>query len=174
MVGPEMTKNKAYENYPLSIPFIAVLLSLLTYLLGAYIISGFGIIFSIFYLIYCFGVELSIILRSCKNCYYYDKLCGIGKGKIAPYLVKKGYPEKFAKKKISFIQLLPDFLVAIIPIIAGIILLVQSFSWIILGSLVLLFLLFFGGTAIIRGSLVCKYCKQREIGCPAEKLLNKK
>jgi len=38
---------------------------------------------------------------------------------------------------------------------------------------IILFFLFFGGTAMIRGNLVCKYCKQREIGCPAEKLFNK-
>ena len=70
--------------------------------------------------------------------------------------------------------MIPDFLVGIIPIVAGIILLIQSFSWVILGLIIVLFFLFFGGTALIRGKLVCKYCKQREIGCPAEKLFNKK
>jgi hypothetical protein len=36
------------------------------------------------------------------------------------------------------------------------------------------FLLTFIGNGLVRGSLACKYCKQREIGCPAEQLFNKK
>ena len=169
-----MTKNIAYEKYPVSIPLIAIILSLLTYLLGAYIISGFGIIFAIFYLIYCFGIELNIIVRSCKHCYYYGKLCGIGKGIVAPVFVKKGDAKKFTEMNVTFFQLLPDFLVGIIPIVASIILLYQNFSIKLLGLLIILILLFFVGTALIRGKLVCKHCKQREIGCPADKLLNKK
>lgn len=169
-----MTKNITYEKYPTSIPLIAIILSLLTYLLGAYIISGFGIIFAILYLIYCFGIELNVIIRSCKHCYYYGKLCGIGKGIVAPVFVKKGDTKIFAEKNVSIIVMIPDFLVGIFPIVASIILLIQNFSIILLGLLILLILLFFVGTAFIRGALVCKYCKQREIGCPAEKLLNKK
>jgi F0F1-type ATP synthase membrane subunit c/vacuolar-type H+-ATPase subunit K len=30
------------------------------------------------------------------------------------------------------------------------------------------------GNGYIRGNLTCKYCKQREIGCPAEQLFSKK
>ena len=169
-----MVDKKTYENYQIEIPLLAVLLSVLTYLVGAYIIAGFRFIFAIFYLIYCFGIELFVVLRSCKNCYYYGKLCGLGKGRVAPWFCKKGDNKKFVDRNVSFYQLIPDFLVGIIPIVAGIILLIQSFSWVILGLIIVLFFLFFGGTALIRGKLVCKYCKQREIGCPAEKLFNKK
>ncbi len=169
-----MVDKKNYENYPIQIPLLAVFISFLTYLLGAYIIAGFGVIFAILYLVYCFSMELFVVLRSCKNCYYHGKLCGLGKGWVAPWFCKKGNTEKFADRDISFFQLIPDFLVGIIPIVAGIILLVQNFSLLILGLIILLFLLFFGGTAIIRGKLVCKFCKQKEIGCPADKLFNKK
>jgi len=38
----------------------------------------------------------------------------------------------------------------------------------------ILLVLSFGGNAFIRGSFACNYCKQKEIGCPAEKLFSKK
>ena len=28
----------------------------------------------------------------------------------------------------------------------------------------------FGGNAVVRGSFTCKYCKQQELGCPAQAL----
>jgi hypothetical protein len=37
-----------------------------------------------------------------------------------------------------------------------------------------LFFLGFAGNAMVRGCLVWKHCKQKDIGCPAEKLFNKK
>jgi len=41
-----MEKTKTYENYPLYVPILAVFIAVLTYLIGAYIISIYGIIFS--------------------------------------------------------------------------------------------------------------------------------
>jgi hypothetical protein len=29
------------------------------------------------------------------------------------------------------------------------------------------------GNSFVRGSLACRYCKQRDLGCPAEQLFNK-
>jgi hypothetical protein len=36
-----------------------------------------------------------------------------------------------------------------------------------------LLLLGFMGNALVRGQLACRYCKQREIGCPATQLFTK-
>ena len=165
---------KSYEKYPFYIPFLSILVSWIIYFIGAYILYKFGLIFSIIYLLYCFTIELNILFKSCKYCYYYGKLCGLGRGRIAHMLVKKGNPNKFLKKEINWLMVLPDFLIFFIPLIGGIISLIINFSLIILISLILLIILFLGGTATIRGNLVCKYCKQRELGCPAEKLFNKK
>ena len=66
-----------------------------------------------------------------------------------------------------------DFMVLIFPVIGGIILLVRNFSWLILILMVILVMLSMGGNALLRGSLACKYCKQKELGCPAEQLFNK-
>ena len=169
-----MTGTKSYENFPLWIPFIAILISIIGYILGAIILSGFGIIIVILYLIYCGGIELLVIFRSCKDCYYYGKICGLGKGKIAPFFIKKGNSKRFVERKISWYDLVPDFLVAIIPLIGGIILLSYDFSFLRLGLIIFLAIFFFGGTGFIRGSFACKYCKQKEVGCPADNIFSKK
>lgn len=169
-----MVKTNSYENFPIWMPLIAVILSFIGYILGAYILSAFGLSIVVLYLIYCVFIELLVIFRSCKNCYYYGKICGMGKGKIAPLFTKKGKPERFIIKKISWYDLIPDFLVGIIPITGGIILLIYDFSFITLGLLLLILIIFFGGAGYIRGSFACKYCKQKEIGCPAQEIFKQK
>ena len=101
-------------------------------------------------------------------------MCGLGKGKIASLLTKKGDPKKFTEREVNFFDLIPDFLVTIFPIVGGVILSVLNFSFIRIGMIILFVILSFGGTAFIRGTLACKYCKQREIGCPAQQFFSKK
>lgn len=169
-----MNQLKTYENFPIWIPIIAIFVSIVSYIIGAIILMGFGIIIVILYIIYCFGVEILVVLRSCKNCYHYNRVCGLGKGKIASLVTKKGDPKKFTEKEVTFKDIVPDFLVSIFPLVGGIILSIIDFSLIRIGLIVILLMFSFGGTAVIRGSLACKYCRQREIGCPAEILFSKK
>jgi hypothetical protein len=169
-----MANIKSYENFPIWIPTIAISLSVIGYIIGAFILYRFGILFSIIYLFYCFCAELLVIRKSCKDCWYYGKICGLGKGKIAPLFVKKGDTKKFADKHISLIHMIPDFLVVILPLLGGVILLIMDFSILILFFMIVLIILFFGGTAFIRGTFACKYCKQKDIGCPAYAIFNKK
>ena len=169
-----MKKTKSYENFPLWIVFLSAILSLSIYTIGAYIMLGFGIFFVILYLLYCLWMEINVLRRSCVGCYYYGKVCGFGKGKLCSLFFKKGSSKIFVKRKISPIDILPDFLVFIIPTIGGVILSILNFNWTIVGAMIILLFISFAGNAFIRGSLACKYCKQREIGCPAEKLFSKK
>jgi len=74
--------------------------------------------------------------------------------------------------KITWEDIVPDFLVFIIPVLAGIVLLIQEFTLIILILILSLVLLGFLGNALVRGQLACRYCKQREIGCPAQQLFD--
>lgn len=168
-----MQNNKAYENFPVWIPLLSCTLSLSIYALGAFIFSQLGFLFTILYLIFCLWIELGIFQKSCVNCYYYGKTCGLGRGKLCALLFKKGNPEGFAEKEISWKDLIPDFLVLIFPLIGGIIILIRDFTWLILTLMVILVILSLGGNAFMRGSLACKYCKQKELGCPAEQLFNK-
>lgn len=69
--------------------------------------------------------------------------------------------------------MVPDLLVTLIPIVAGIFLLISNFNVIILISVLLLIILTTAGNEFIHGRLTCKFCKQRDLGCPADKLFNK-
>lgn len=169
-----MEKPKPYERFPMPIVFLSNLLSISIYAIGIYILAQCGIWWAVLYLAYCGWFEVKLLWHSCVNCTYYDKVCGFGKGKLCAMLFKKGDPQKFAEKEFKWLDLLPDFLVSIFPLIGGIVLLIMDFNWIILILLIVLLVLTSGGNAFIRGSYACKYCKQKELGCPAEKLFNKK
>ena len=168
-----MENNKTYEDFPIWIPLLSCVLSLAIYALGAYIFWFLYIPLTAAYIIYCLWIEYRILRFSCVNCYYYGKTCGLGRGKLCAMLLKKGNPERFIEKEIAWKDLIPDFLVLIFPLIGGIIILISDFNWLILVLMVILVILSMGGNAVIRGSLACKYCKQKELGCPAEQLFNK-
>ncbi len=165
-------RDKVYECFPIWIVILSNLVGVSIYLIGAYILAGFSLWMSALYLLYCLGLELRLLQGHCVNCYYYGKMCGFGKGKLCSWLFKKGDPRKFAETDISWANMLPDLMVLLWPVLGGIILLVQSFTWLLIGMLVLLVALSLSGNAIIRGSFACKYCRQRELGCPAAKLFN--
>lgn len=168
-----MEEIRTYERFPIQIVLPSILVSLSIYIIGAYILKGLGIWFFVVYILYCLWIEFRLLKHSCVNCYYYGEYCGLGRGKLCSLLFKKGDPERFADKQISWTDLAPDFMVPILPVIGAIVLLIMDFSWLILLLLIVLIVLWFGGNAIIRGSFACKYCKQRETGCPAEQLFNK-
>jgi hypothetical protein len=71
-------------------------------------------------------------------------------------------------------NIMPDFLVSILPLAVGGYYLVQSFSWLRLSFVLVLVILAFPVTGFVRGAIACKYCRQREIGCPAVQFFAKK
>jgi hypothetical protein len=169
-----MRETKGYESFPIRIVILCNLVAIPIYAIGAYILAGFGAWLSILYLLYCFWMEIRLLKGSCVDCYYYGQVCGFGKGKLCSLLFKKGDPQKFAEKKVSWLQMLPDLMVFILPLVGGIVLLVRDFAWLLLLMLAILVMLSSGGNAVARGSFACKFCKQREIGCPAEKLFEQR
>jgi hypothetical protein len=119
-------------------------------------------------------MEINLLRTRCTRCYYYGKVCGFGKGKIAAALFAKDEEHEFTGAEISFIKLIPDLLISLIPIIGGIISLIISFQVIVLVCLIIFITLSFFVTGKIRGELVCKNCKQGDIGCPATEFFSKK
>ena len=169
-----MEITKTFENYPFWFVFLANALAFSIYGIGAYIFYGFGILAAFAYLLYCLIIELRLLKKSCIDCYYYGKTCFSGRGRICALIHKKGDPARFLKTQIKFKDLIPDMLVGLAPVLAGIILLILAFSWPLLGLTIFLFILSFFGNALLRGSLACKFCKQRELGCPAAEFFNQK
>jgi len=162
-----------HEKFPLSIVLLANFISVLIYFIGIIIVLQIGLIWMIIYIIYIIILEISLLKKNCVYCYYYGKRCAFGKGKLASFLFKKGDLKKLPKRQITWKDILPDFLVSVIPILLGIILLILNFNWILIILIIILFFLAFIAIAIIRTISSCKYCKQRELGCPAEKLFDK-
>lgn len=160
------------EHYPVWIVCIANLVPLLIYGIGAFVLLQAGIVFTIVYLLFVFVFEFRLISRHCPDCYYYGRTCAFGKGRMSALFFKKGSPEKFTGMTITWKDIVPDFLLFVIPVLAGIVLLIQGFAWTILILVIALLLLGFAGNALVRGHLACKYCRQREIGCPAAQLFN--
>ena len=165
-----MEQTKVYNRFPMWIVVLSNFVGVSIYLIGAYILAGFGLWMAGLYLLYCLGLEFRLLKGHCVNCYYYGKVCGFGKGKLCAWFFKPGEPKKFAEADISWANMLPDFLVLLWPLFGGIILLVQDFTWLGVGMLVFLVALALWGNAIVRGSFACKYCKQKELGCPAARL----
>lgn len=169
-----MKKEKCFENYPFWIVFFSNFVSIAIYLIGAFIIYQIGFIWLILYLVFIGVFEFRLMRGHCVDCYYYGRTCAFGKGKTSSILFKKGDMRKFCKMQITWKDIIPDFMVSLIPAIIGIILLIKNFNWILFSLVFILFILTFVGNGVIRSQLACKYCKQREIGCPAQKLFEKK
>ena len=160
---------RTYENFPASMVAVSVLVTLSIYALGALILAGLGTVVTAVYLLSCALFELRVMKHSCVRCCYYGKVCALGRGKISAYLFPQGDPGTFARTNITWTTLIPDMLIMLLPLLGGVILLVRSFSWTVAAGMVLLVALSLSGNAFVRTQIACKYCKQREIGCPAEK-----
>jgi hypothetical protein len=165
-----METIKTYENYPLRTVILSNLVSLIIYLLGFIIIYKALWVFAFIYLSYIFVLELRLIKNHCTGCYYWGKTCGFAKGRISALFFKKGDISNFCNNKFSWKDMIPDLIVTLIPLITGIALLIIKFEPFILLALILLIVLTTFGNQYIRGRLTCKFCRQRELGCPAEKL----
>jgi hypothetical protein len=150
-----------------------MLLSLAVYSLGAMILYRLSVVALAVYLLYIAWLELRLMGGHCVDCYYFGKMCSFGRGKLSCLFFKKGDPQKFAQIRITWKTMIPDMLVSLIPMLAGIALLFRKFDWALLVMIVLLFLLSTAGNGFVRSTLACRYCKQRETGCPAERLFNK-
>ncbi len=168
-----MQEPGCHEKYPTAIVVVSNLVSLLIYGIGAYILYRFSLIWAILYVLFILLLEFRLVSRHCVDCYYYGKTCAFGKGYVSSLFFQRGQTEQFNQKTITWKDIAPDFLVFIVPVLAGIILLVQEFTLTVLILIIALFLLGFFGNALVRGQLACRYCKQREIGCPAEHLFDK-
>lgn len=161
-----MNAPECYEQYPRWIVAISVGLSLAIYAIGAVILARFGILYLIAFLAYCAWVEFKVMKTSCVRCYYYGKRCGTGKGILCSLFLKK-IEEGDRKRTMTWKDLLPDLLVFLFPFVGALILMWMEFRWLYLFLLILLIALAFNGNGYVRKNLLCRYCRQKILGCPA-------
>jgi hypothetical protein len=167
-----MALSKSYDNFPLWIVLVSNFVSITIYFLGIFVIATYSWLFAGIFLGYIAFLEFRLIKNHCVDCYYWGKTCGFGKGRISALLFKKGDIHHFCNHKITWKEMIPDMLVSLIPVTVGIIAMIIDFNFSILVAVIVIILLTTAGNGFIRGSLTCNYCKQREYGCPADKLFN--
>jgi hypothetical protein len=166
-------KTPAFEVFPWWMVAICNAVGLAIYAVGFSLLVRLGIAWGLLYVAYCVWLEWRLLSGSCRSCYYFGKRCGFGKGRLCSRLFTRRANEGPTRKPISWRDVVPDFLASLIPLAVGIVLLIRDFSWHVL--LLVLILAFLGsvGTGFVRGQIACKYCRQRELGCPAEQLFSK-
>jgi hypothetical protein len=162
------------EQFPRWMVAATLLIQAAVSILGAYILLQVSAALVVIYAACILALEYRLLRHSCVNCYYYGRLCCFGKGRLAAAFFRRGDPEAFLRKEIRWIDILPDFLVSLVPLILGIVLLVLSFDAVLLVAVVALGVLAFPVQGFIRGNWSCRFCRQREMGCPAERLFAKK
>lgn len=126
----------------------------LFYPLVAWIYPGFAL------------VMVGIVLRKlvCTNCYYYDKWCHIGWGKLAALMFKKGNIEDFSTSLGQKVAPPTYGILSLIPLVLVVISIIQEFTTLKIVILVLLLAVsFYSGT--IGRKKACAECKMRLI-CP--------
>ena len=165
---------KTHYNFPFWIVILSNSVSVLIYLSGFIITLSLSWIAAILYLIFILVLECRLLSKHCVNCYYWGKTCGFGKGRLSSLFFKKGDPSKFCENSFAWKDMVPDLLVPLVPLLIAIVLMIIKFNLILLFSTIILITLTTIGNGFIRGNLTCKYCKQRETGCPAEQIFSKK
>jgi len=107
-----------------------------------------------------------VILRKliCTKCYYYDKWCHSGWGKLSALFFKKGNIENFSTSVVKILPPLTYGLLLVLPLVSIIISMIRSFSLIKIIVLVLLLSVSSYSGAIGRKKS-CEQCKMRYI-CP--------
>jgi hypothetical protein len=166
-------KTSSFENFPWWMIVVSNAVGLGIYAIGLYLMAQLGLVWGLLFAAYCLWMEWRVLSGSCRNCYYYGKLCGFGRGLVCSWFFTKGTEQTLSAKRISWWNVLPDFMVSLIPLGVGIAMLIHRFSRHALIPLVVLVLLGSVGTGFVRGQIACKYCKQRKLGCPAEQLFSR-
>jgi len=162
-----MGRETYYENYPLGIVGLSIVLTVLSYALGTAIFYLINNLLGVGYIILCFiSIMISIKFR-CTFCYYYDKRCFSGLGMIAKLFFKKDNPDEFRNPKNLMLPAIFSFSVLLLPLIGAIILMIIEFSWLFLVLFVFYLIIGVISSFALRKNLFCKYCKQGKIGCPA-------
>jgi hypothetical protein len=156
-----------FDSYPAWIVLVTNLVSLSVYLAGLYLLYLIWPVLSLVFLLYILYMEFSLYREGCRHCWYFGKACAHGKGRIASVFFRKGKPEKFTDREFEAKDFIPHFMVALVPIAAGIYLLLGGLDVLIAALAVWPLIATFVGSPLIYGRLACPHCRQGDLGCPA-------
>lgn len=157
----ELNSIKRYENFPVNRVILSNLQTFSIYIIGAIILSYLSITFAVIYIFYCIFSLIFIWKFVCVHCYYYDKICSSGYGKISAMISKKGDLRKFKNKFKYLVGVVSP--AWFIPLIAGIIQIAIDFSWLLLFMVLIFIVIAFIILPIESKKYSCKHCKQQNL-----------
>jgi hypothetical protein len=162
---------ECYEDFPRT----TVVYNLLTLggaiVVGVIVLAQLGVWFAVGYLALLALAGYGVLALVCTRCYYYDRRCGTGTGRIVARFFKKGQEEEYGQTASQKAVILLLVIALLLPLVGGIISLVISYSTLRLVLLVAFVALLVAGLAP-HPRLVCTHCKLAERGCcPIGKLL---
>jgi len=157
--------EQGLEEYPKASIILSNLTMILWITLGTIACWFFYPLVAWIYLAFAI-IMVGVVLRKlvCTNCYYYDKWCGTGWGKLAALLFKKGSIEKFDTSIGIKLAPLTYGLLTLIPLIFIVISIVQGLTAPKVVVLLLLLLVSFYSGFISRKK-ACINCKMK-LFCP--------
>jgi len=162
---------ECYESFPRT----TVLYNLLTLggamVVGVIVLAQLGVWFVGGYVVLLALTGYGMLALICTRCYYYDRRCGTGIGKVVALFFKKGQEEEFGQTASQKAVILLLAIVLLLPLVGGITSLMVGYSTLRLVLLVALVVLLVAGLAP-HPRLVCGHCKLAERGCcPIGKLV---
>lgn len=160
------TKENKLENYPIKIVCVSATLTIISNLLGTLVFYVLQPVLGVLFLLLAvFTIVVSMKLR-CTHCFYLGKYCNFGLGKLAALLFKKGDSKEFKNPKKVIPTAILSFGTILLPVIAGIGLILFDFSLVNLGLLLVYILFGILPNFFIRGNF-CDKCMQGQLGCPS-------
>jgi hypothetical protein len=153
--------EKGLDNYRISTIFLGNLMMLIWIVLGTLAVWFFNQLLAGLFLAFAL-IIVYVVLRKlvCTNCYYYNKWCVYGWGKLSAKMFKKGKIENFNDGIGIRIAPLLYGLLTIIPIILIIISIILVFDYTKIGALVLLLAISFYSGGVARKT-ACSNCKMK-------------
>ena len=155
---------ECYDSFPRT----TVLYNLLTLggamVVGVIILAQLGVWVSVGYLVLLALTGYGMLALICARCYYYDRRCATGVGKVVALFFKKGQEEEFGQTASQKAVMLLLAIVLLLPLVGSIVSLVVGYSMLRLVLLVALLALLVAGLAP-HPRLVCSHCRLAEKGC---------
>lgn len=153
--------DKGLEQYPMSRVILGNIMIILWVVIGTIAVWFFSPFIATLYLIVAV-VAVYFVLRKlvCTNCYYYDKWCSMGWGKLTAALFKQGKIEEFNDSVGLRLAPIVYGLLTIFPLIVVLISIIAEIDFYKIAVLViLLFFSVYSGSISRRSA--CASCKMK-------------
>jgi hypothetical protein len=148
-----------YDDYPVRIVALNLLEVSAAALVGAVLVAQLGWWAVLLYgLVGVLGVTLSLLF-GCTRCFYYDRVCGLGLGRIAALCFSKREEEQFGRSATQTLAWTLIGLVLALPLVAG--LLSLSAGRLIPGlPTLIVFLAIVVVIVLTHSRVLCGHCRQ--------------